>query len=110
MRGLAPAALPLVLALVATLAQDLGQPWRPAMWWVRVSLVACASSFVLMLQVAEDNPYMTWSELMAGRAPAAVAIAQSLPQCGLSSTCVGLAGMRLANARKSQPPHCCCSG
>ena len=73
MRGLAPAALPLVLALVALQAQDIGRPWRPAIWWVRVSLVACAWSFLLMLRVAEDNPYLTWSELMAGRAPAAVA-------------------------------------
>lgn len=44
------------------------------MWWMRISLLACAWSFLLLAQVAENNLYLTWSALMAGRAPAAVAI------------------------------------
>ena len=73
MRGLAPSALPLILALVATLAQDLGRPGRHAIWWVRVSLIACAWSFLLLLQADGNNGYLTWPELIAGQAPAAAA-------------------------------------
>jgi hypothetical protein len=73
MRGLAPSALPLMLALVATLAQDLDRPGRHAIWWVRASLMACAWSFLLLLRADGDNRYLTWSELIVGQAPAAAA-------------------------------------
>jgi hypothetical protein len=70
MRGLAPSAFPLVLALVATLAQDMNErPWR-VVWWVRASLLASVWSFPLLMQGTSD--YLTWSELLAGQAPAAV--------------------------------------
>jgi uncharacterized membrane protein len=70
MRGLAPSAFPLVLALVATVAHDMdGRPHR-AMWWVRASLIACAWSFPLLLKGTID--YRTWPQLLAGQVPAAV--------------------------------------
>ena len=70
MRGLAPSALPLVLALVATVAQDMDERPRRVIWWVRASLLACTWSFPLLLQGA--SPYRTWSELLAGQVAAAV--------------------------------------
>ena len=70
MRGLAPSAFPLVLALVATIAQDMNErPWR-VVWWVRASLLASVWSFPLLMQGTSD--YLTWSELLEGQAPAAV--------------------------------------
>ena len=70
MRGLAPSALPLVLALVATVAHDMNERPRHVIWWVRASLLACVWSFPLLLQGTSD--YLTWSELLAGQVPAAV--------------------------------------
>jgi hypothetical protein len=73
MRGLAPAALPMMVALVATIARSLEGSPREALWWLRVSLVACAWSFVLLLHADGDNLHFTWSELAAARMPAAAA-------------------------------------
>jgi hypothetical protein len=70
MRGLAPSAFPLVLALVATLAQDSDERPRRVTWWVRASLIACAWSFPLLLRGTSD--YLTWPELLARQVPAAV--------------------------------------
>ena len=73
MRGLAPSAFPLVLALVATLGQDMTErPWR-AVWWVRAGLLASVWSFPLLLRGTSD--YLTWSDLLAGQRPAAVVTA-----------------------------------
>ena len=73
MRGLAPSAFPLVLALVATLAQDMNErPWR-AVWWVRASLLASVWSFQLLLRGTSDH--LSWSDLLAGQRPAAVVTA-----------------------------------
>jgi hypothetical protein len=71
MRGLAPSAFPLVLALIATVAGDLDERPRRAMWWMRASLVACAWSFPLLLQ--GTSQHLTWSDLLAGQGAAALA-------------------------------------
>ena len=71
MRGLAPAALPLMVALVATLARGADEPRATAVWWARASLLACAWSFLLLRHADDDNLYFTWSELAAARASAA---------------------------------------
>jgi hypothetical protein len=70
MRGLAPAALPLVLALVAKVAQDMDESPRRVMWWVRASLLAGVWSFSLLLQGTSDH--RTWPALLAAQLPAAV--------------------------------------
>jgi hypothetical protein len=70
MRGLAPSALPLVLALVATVAQDMDESPRRVVWLVRASLVASVWSFTLLLQGA--GGYATWPELFGAQVPAAV--------------------------------------
>jgi len=71
MRGLAPAALPLVLALVTTIGQEMDDRPRRAIWWVRASLIASVWSFALLLQGSSDH--LTWSALLAAQLPAAVA-------------------------------------
>ena len=78
MRGLAPAALPMMVALVAMLARSVERSERAVIWWLRVSLIACAWSFLLLLHAEGDNLYFTWSELAAARAPATVAAAAVL--------------------------------
>ena len=70
MRGLAPAALPLMVALIAALARGIEGSGRITMWLMRASLIACAWSFLLLRHADEDNFYFTWSELVAARAAA----------------------------------------
>lgn len=71
MRGLVPAAMPLVVALVATAAEDFDRQRRSALWWVRAGVIGCAWSFSLLLQ--EPSPFLTWSQLLAGQRFVAVA-------------------------------------
>ena len=72
MRGLAPAALPLVVALVAAVAHGSGPAPRLGFWWVRLTLIACAWSFPLLREADQDHFYSTWSQLMTGRTSVAL--------------------------------------
>jgi hypothetical protein len=71
LRGLAPSALPLVLALVATVSHDVDRQGRAGLWWVRAGLLACAWSLPLLLK--GNGSSLVWSELLAGQTLAAVA-------------------------------------
>jgi hypothetical protein len=63
MRGMAPAALPLVAGLTAAVRHDLRSESRNATIWMRLTLVACAWSLPLLLQGATQ--FLTWPQLLS---------------------------------------------
>ncbi len=72
MRGLAPAALPLVLALTAMVAHEVEQERRRPIWWVRASLAACVWSVPLLW--TGNSQSLVWSVFLGGQKPAAIAL------------------------------------
>ena len=71
MRGMAPAALPLVAGLVATLRRDVDTNPRRATVWLWTALVACAWSYPLLIR--GSSQFLTWRELLTAQRPALAA-------------------------------------
>ena len=65
MRGLTPAALPLTAALIDVIRRGIEHDRRWTVVWVRASAVACAWSFMLLLQ--GNTQFYTWPELFAAQ-------------------------------------------
>jgi hypothetical protein len=78
MRGMAPAALPLVAGLVAVTGRDYQKKPGRAAAWMWASLIACGWSYSLLLQ--GNSRFLSWRELLASQAPALVTVA--LIVCG----------------------------
>jgi hypothetical protein len=72
MRGLAPAALPLMVALVTT-SSDASERGNRQLWWVRASLLSCVWSAPLLFR--DGGGYLTWAALLNAQTPAAVVAA-----------------------------------
>jgi len=70
MRGMAPAALPLVAGLVTTIRQDVDAHARRATTWLWLSLIACSWSYPLLMQ--GNSRYLSWPALMSAQ-PVAIA-------------------------------------
>jgi len=73
MRGLAPAALPLVAGLIAAIRQDADEGRTRAPVWLWLTTVACAWSYPMLLRGYTE--FFSWPALLAGQRPALAAIA-----------------------------------
>jgi hypothetical protein len=73
MRGLAPAALPLVAGLIALVRQDLDE--RPTRAWLWVSAATLASAWSYPLLLSGYTDFFSWHDLTAAQTPALVAMA-----------------------------------
>jgi len=72
MRGMAPAALPLVAGLIAAIRQDDRDGRTRAAVWVGLTVLACAWSYPLLLRGYTE--FFSWPALLAAQRPALVAI------------------------------------
>ena len=68
MRGMAPAALPLVAGLVATIRRDIDANPRRATVWMWAALVGCAWSYPLLF--LGNSQFLSWPEMLAAQRPA----------------------------------------
>jgi hypothetical protein len=75
MRGLAPAAFPMVAALVATIRRQAATDRRRASLWIGATTVACAWSYPLLL--SGNTQFVSWSALLRAQMPVLVALAVS---------------------------------
>jgi hypothetical protein len=73
MRGMAPAALPLVAGLIALVRQEADARPARAWAWVSVATLACAWSYPLLLR--GYTSFLSWPEFAAAQTPAFVAMA-----------------------------------
>lgn len=76
MRGMAPAALPLVAGLVATVRRDADTNPAHAARWLWMGLIACAWSYPLMLQ--GNTQFLTWRALLDAQTAAIATVALAL--------------------------------
>jgi len=72
MRGLAPAALPLVAGLMAAIRQDADEGRKRAPVWLWLTIVACAWSYPMLLRGYTE--FFSWPALLVGQRLALVAI------------------------------------
>src|SRR6478672_1765535 len=72
MRGMAPAALPLVAGLIAAIRRDDRDGRTRAAVWVGLTVLACAWSYPLLLRGYTE--FFSWPALLAAQRPALVAI------------------------------------
>ena len=73
MRGMAPAALPLVAGLVATIRRDTDTNPARATMWLWKGLIVCAWSYPLLIQ--GNTQFLTWRALLDAQTPAIAAVA-----------------------------------
>lgn len=72
MRGMAPAALPLVAGFVATIRRNADTNPTCATMWLWKGLIVCAWSYPLLLQ--GNTQFLTWRALIGAQAPAIAAV------------------------------------
>lgn len=73
MRGLAPAALPLVAGLIAVIRRDLGTRPRRAVVWIGAVALACVWSYPLLLR--GNTQFRSWTDLLSAQHSAVIAMA-----------------------------------
>jgi hypothetical protein len=76
MRGMAPAALPLVAGLIAWTRQDIETAPRRARTWLIAAMLSCAWSYPLLLR--GYTYFFSWSALVADQTPAFLAMGATL--------------------------------
>jgi hypothetical protein len=72
MRGMAPAALPLIAGLIAAIRHDAAKHPPRAALWVGAGALACVWSIPLL--VSGNSQFYSWSALLSAQTPALIAV------------------------------------